>query len=81
MPNVISERALFARVARKLAHDGLFLHRARYDSRLHQNLDRYYCTDDRGCVSGYLFTNPKRLLSYGRELGVVAENEHLDESQ
>ena len=77
MPNVISERALFARVARKLAHDGVFLHRGRYGSRLHQNLGRYYCVNDRNCVCGYSFATAGEMLEYGRELGVVHLNEQL----
>lgn len=38
----ITERALFSRVARKLAHEGLTLHRCRYDSRWFNGLGRYY---------------------------------------
>lgn len=41
MPNAISERALFARVARKIAHDGLSLHRCRYDARSFRDTGRY----------------------------------------
>lgn len=77
MPVVISERALFARVARKLAHESVFLHRCRIDSRGYADLGRYYCVNDRNHISGRILNTPDHLLEYGKELGVVAANEEL----
>lgn len=81
MPMKISERALFARVSRKLAHDNLFLHRCKEGSRLFYNLNcaRYYCTDDRNSITGYSFRSTSELLDYGKELAVVRADEALDD--
>lgn len=53
MPNVLTERAIFSRVQRRLKRDGVFLHKSRVDSRMFQNYGRYYMTDDRNCICGY----------------------------
>ena len=73
MPNAISERALFARVARKIAHDGLSLHRCRYDARSFRDTGRYFTCNAPGHVDACFV----QLEQWGRELGVMHENEQV----
>ena len=77
MPNVLTERAIFARVSRRLNHDGVFLHRSRVDSRMHQDYGRYYATDDRNCICNPSLDNEGCLLEYAKELGVVSPETEL----
>lgn len=77
MPNVLSERAIFARVSRRLHHEDIFLHRSRVDSRMHQDYGRYYATDGRNCICNPSLKNEDSLLKYAKELGVVSPETEL----
>jgi len=74
MNTEISENALFKRVARKLAHDGVRLHRCRFNSRWFRSLGRFYTTNRFNCICGISLDNDIELLDFAKELGVVAPN-------
>jgi hypothetical protein len=69
----ITERALFARVKRKLAHDGLILRKCRENSQWRNDLGNYYAVDVRNCIAGRY----DDLESEGRELGVLKAHEEI----
>jgi agmatine/peptidylarginine deiminase len=67
----VSERALFSRIARKLAHEGSTLHKCRYDSRWFNDLGPYYVVDERNSVQERGF----ELLNFAEALGVLKPSE------
>lgn len=67
----ITERALFARVARRLAHDGLWLRRCSERSRSFHNLARYYCSDRGNYVKGPMFDDVDELLVWAIENNIA----------
>jgi hypothetical protein len=74
MSMVISERALFARVARNLAHNGETLHRCRVDSRWFNSLGRYYTVDSSTGCAGSRCDDVEDLLVWAIDLEVVAHD-------
>lgn len=70
----ISEAALAKRISRKLAHEGLILRKNRDNSRWLHDLGYYYV------VNSYFnrIEHPHvDLEAWGRDLGVLADNEAL----
>lgn len=74
MKTTISRNALFKRVTRKLAHDGLRLHRCRFDSTWLRSLGRFYTTNQFNHVDGISLDNDFELLDFAKEIGVVTPN-------
>ena len=71
MTKTITERALFARVARKLyREEGVFLHRRRWNAPYFNDTGRYYCSDSRNCICNPSFPRDS-LLPWAIENGVV----------
>ena len=73
----VSERALFARVARKLAKDCVTLHRCRENSRWFQDLGRYYCAGANNFVCGPCLDSLDLLADYARENGLLKPHEEV----
>ena len=69
----ITERALIERIRRKLAHDGLQFCTNR-GGPYSEGLGKYYLVDANNGITGPHITS---LEEYGRELGVMKENESL----
>lgn len=78
--NSLSERAVFARVSRRLNREGLFLHRCPFNSRYFSELGRYYETNERNHICGTRWLTSKiDLLDYAKELGVVDQGAEMAE--
>jgi hypothetical protein len=72
----VSERALFARINRKIHDDDLMLRRCRASSRDYHNLGDFYLVNWRiNGVAGYHVD----LETYGREVGALKDYEELAE--
>jgi hypothetical protein len=72
----ITERALFARIDRKLAKDGERLRRCRSDSRAHAELGDYYIVaGDRNTIE----TTHVELERLARSLDLLADWEELEQ--
>jgi len=67
----ISERALFERLKKRLALEGLHLKTCRENSRWINDLGRYFATD----ANNALREPHIDLVGYGTELGVISAHE------
>lgn len=67
----ISERALFMRLKRRLAREGLHLQSCRENSRWLNELGRYFATDENNALR----ESHIDLVGYGAELGLISANE------
>lgn len=72
----ITERALVARINRKLEKEGEILRRCRENSRWFTDMGRYYTVDIVSNAVGARGVSD--LESFGRDLGVVKAFERLD---
>jgi len=70
----VSERALFARINRKVHDNDLKICRCRPDRRGYNDLGDYYTVDWR--INGIMHTHLD-LEDYGREVGVLKDYEEL----
>jgi hypothetical protein len=70
----VTERALFARVSRALAKDGLVLKRCRADSRWSAELGYYYTVD---ATRNLIDSKHIDLVQWAREMKLLAEYEEL----
>lgn len=70
----VTERALIARINRKLSHGGEKFCIARKGTQLHWNLGRYYVLD---FYRNTVVNSHLDLESYGREIGALSELESL----
>jgi len=74
MPNaILSERAVYARVFRKLVKDNMYLRRCRRSSKGFHYLGRYYITDWRNCI----FDMHVSLLGKAQEIGVIGPKDEI----
>ena len=71
----ISERALVARIRRKLAKDGETLNACRADSRWHSELGYWYIVDTN---TNFITARHCDLETLGREVGALKPFEELD---
>lgn len=71
----VSERALFARINRKLAKDGQVLRKCKQDSTWHGELGNYYIVD---ANKNFIAAKDCDLKVLGREVGCLSEWEQLD---
>lgn len=70
----VSEKAIFQRLSRHLAHDGLALKKCRAGSRAHQTLGDFYTVDAHSnAVRDYQID----LEGWAREAGLMKEYEEL----
>ncbi len=74
MKKQVTERALFARVDRKLKKGGDCLRRCRQDSKAHAELGSYYIVSSSNVITAQHCS----LEGLARELGVLAEWEVLE---
>ncbi len=74
MKKTITERALFARVDRRLKKDGDFLRRCRQDSKAYAELGSYYIVSSNNVVTAQHCS----LEGLAKELGVLADWEVLE---
>jgi hypothetical protein len=70
----VTERALMARINRKLSHDDEVLKKCRPDSQWYHDLGDYYGVDLRRNAVVY---QHRGLEEFGRELGVLRDFEEL----
>jgi hypothetical protein len=68
----VSERALLARINRKLAHDGVSFHKFRDGTPYSNTIGRYYSVDDNNCITGPAGDD---LEAIARDLGVLRSDE------
>ncbi|CRI63748.1 conserved hypothetical protein [Thiocapsa sp. KS1] len=71
----VSERALFARLSRRLAKDGDILKKCRFDSRWYGDFGNYYIVDSRNAISA----THVDLEGWAREMGVLQPWERLED--
>ena len=71
----ISERALFERIKRKVAKEGLTLHRCRQNSRWFNELGPYYVVNNNHFVG----LDANEFQELAKDLGCIAPHEYLEE--
>lgn len=72
----VSERAVFARVKRKLAQDGEILKKCRFDSRWYNDLGDYYTVD---AQFNAIRDRQVPLEAWAREMGLLQPWEQLED--
>lgn len=70
----VTERALFARLSRRLAKDGEILKKCRFDSRWYNDFGSYYTVNQFNAISA----THMDLEDWARELGVMQPWERLE---
>jgi hypothetical protein len=69
----VSERALFARMNRKLVKDGVRLHRAKVNSKVALTLGEYYTTENNSVTAQFI-----NLEDWAKEMNALKPWEVLD---
>lgn len=72
----VTEKAVVARIRRKLASDGESLRRCRPNSRSYHELGDWYTTDDR---IGAVIHKGINIAELAKELGVLKDWEEIDD--
>ena len=75
MKKTVTERALMARINRKLAHEGQILKKCRADTRSYQDLGDFYLVN---IYQNAVYGQHINLEGLGQELGVLQDWEELE---